>query len=57
MRRPRAGSNVEPAPGWLRDPALRALGPVCEELARLAGLQALAMEARPRSWGMLSGIR
>jgi len=47
MRRPRAGSNVEPAPGWLRGPALPALGPVREELARCMDAIGVMLEARP----------
>jgi hypothetical protein len=53
MRRPRAGSNVEPAPGWLRGPGLPALGPVCEELARCMAAIGVMLEARPGVGGCL----
>ena len=36
-RRPAGGPHARSAPGWFRDPALRALRPVCEELAVRSG--------------------
>ena len=53
-RRLRARADVVRAPGAPRGPALRAIGPVCEELAQRRKVQALRAQARPEAGGEAS---